>query len=83
MMTAGSMSTDDPIDPIIFQPKIHLDQNKFFLTNFKFSIHYIPPLTKYQKYRKIFRGNMNFSLVCVKTGKTHRNFLRYFIIIQP
>ena len=21
--------------------------------------------------------------VCVKTGKTHRNFLKYFIIIQP
>ena len=30
------------------------DPTNSFLTNLKFSIHYIPPLPKYQKYRKIF-----------------------------
>ena len=58
-------------DPIVYQPKIPLDQTNPFLTNFKFSIRYIPPLTKYQKYRKIYWGKMYFlrhatSLVCVK-----------------
>ena len=36
------------------------DKTNSFLTNFKFSIHYTPPLTKYQKYRKIHRGKITF-----------------------
>ena len=67
-------------DPMIFRPKRPLDQTNSFLTNFKFSIHYIPPLIKYRKYLKNILGENELFTPCSVTNWKNVSALHQLLV---